>query len=115
MTSKLRSESKKKIKSPTVDELDIASKSLVKVLAGMMTKLEELRIEDTKLDHKSLMDELIEVGSDYQLCVMYRELIWVQDDQFVKSRLELILKERSSSLRFLETEIKSVVAVIQNS
>jgi hypothetical protein len=98
-----------------VDELDIANKSLAKVLEGMMTKLEELEAGDSRLDHQSFMDELIEVGSDYRLCVMCRELIWVQDDQFVKSRLERILKERSSSLSHLETEIKSVVAVIQKS
>lgn len=64
MTSKIRSESKKKVKSPILDEVDLANKSLGKTLGELMSKLGGLKEDDSKIDQKSATDGLIEVSLD---------------------------------------------------
>lgn len=50
VAQKIRKDSKKKTKSPVLDELDIAHRALVEPLRGILSKFEELINEDKKLD-----------------------------------------------------------------
>lgn len=60
--SKIKSESKKKTKSPILDELSEANKSCVKPLEGFLGKLEGLKEGDGKIDSKAIMGELTQVS-----------------------------------------------------
>lgn len=69
--SKIRSESKKKVKSPIVDELGTANKSLVKSLEGVLGKLDDLKAADSKIDLETIMHDMMEVSQSQSQLMAY--------------------------------------------